>query len=386
MKNYILILFMFGNVTCVNADMLSSLNTGIAKFVHGWRRLFSSEIDNKLKPEYEQLIRDLAQKMGITTDFQVFAYPASYKCMGPHCLGDRLYFDDEWFTKWADYPQVQRFIIGHELAHAEKKHIPLGWVYRLGFFIALVTLLMIIGAVWSRRRRSNKLIMGGFSEMLIIFSGAAILISGFGMLWFARHMEYEADAVALKLLSSSYSTHTIAEGAALYFAQMCPFTKHTVLQKIFETHPHPLDRLSRMPVPKKVSKDAVAKVVPLIKKRMIIRALLLHEACTIDEFTTIWQSICQAVRLCSITDQTKKTLLSSLNKEELSLLFKDLIGSLKTQQIDHAVAQQFQITDLNRLKEVFAQEKKLVSLFEDLVPQYINAHEQELVNLTQLLS
>lgn len=378
MKRYALIFILVTGASSLNAHILSSLNIGYGTFIHKIRRLFSSEIDNKLKSEHEKKIRDIAHKMGISADILIHAYPPEYKFLGPHCVGNRLYFDDEWFDDWAEYPQVQRFIIGHELVHAEKNHLPLRWIFRVVLILGALLLCVLVGIIYRLRSRQSN--TGSFIDTFIMVGGAAVLLSLFGMFWISRQQEYEADASALELLGPHYGADTIAEGAALYFAKKCSFAQYSVLQKCIATHPHVLDRLKRMPVLKEISQQAVPNVLPLIKGQMVLRALGLYQDAVLGVAPN-WDELIRTVRLSTIDKETRLALLSFLDKNELMALFKSLLK----RPVPYEVLEQFgDYAPL--LLEAIENNNRSQDVLEARIAKDIKDTEQELDQIIAVLS
>lgn len=243
-----------------------TVNRWLGDAYHAFKKMIWKKEKLSLAPENEEYIRGIAQEMGLKDDVAMYAYSEKDHKGGPHSFGNSVYFSDEWFNEWADYPEVKRFVIGHELSHVKGYHSQIRAALLGGFAVGSGLLLR---EVW----RTNLPTKGAW-----LSKGSRLLLGNIALLMYVplvlkvyRSQEDAADQDALKALGPIYGKETLVNGAATYFSQMSDFKKRSVLKKLFYTHPHSRDRLRKLGLKKEVSKKAALELERLLKERVLIR-------------------------------------------------------------------------------------------------------------------
>lgn len=167
----------------------------------------------RLAEQYEQMIRSIADRMGIQEQFtvrkmntystQVMGYHNAFALQPllfgfiPVGLSPFMFVSEGFFEDLSQ--QEQEFLIGHELIHIERAHVR---YFNLIYYLLLV----IVIAVWFLLRRKIRSMCGKkvwlypVATFIMLFCCSdALNVAG---LAYKRSIEYEADSTSVALLNS----------------------------------------------------------------------------------------------------------------------------------------------------------------------------------------
>lgn len=335
-------------------------NKVTGKLVHSWRNSFYKYADAQLKPENEKKIRSIAEKMGIAPDeLKIYANPSS---AGPHCIGDRLYFDDDWFDKWADSP-VKKFIIAHELSHLKKCHFPklvAFFSFNVGVWFYTTYRIWRYNFNNSDKGTSNDLKTAAyyasfcknimcscfFSYLYTKMQGSVFSVLAFAQ---SRSYESEADALALEHCGPLSDNSMLAQGLGKELTKSAyDFRQHSFCEKLYARHPHPKDRLKNLNMPLDVSRQAGEEMLEILKERIIA-----HLCWILDPAgpSKKWRLVVPVARLCSVYDSVAQDYVKKLAC--IPDLFSVLVESIKTKSFNYTVLEkEFTREDIDRLEKL----------------------------------
>ncbi len=334
--------------SCAQADGESSMgnafNRALGSSYRFLYKMAAGKADLSVQPQDEKLVRDIAQQMNIQQDIQVSLSPEAFKAVGPHNVGNCIFFNKEWFDQWRDYKDVQKFIIGHELSHLKDYHTPIRtftWVggalasyYLLNKASQFSSLSDTIDTYVARKvswfPQKGRTILG----KLMLFSMAsriALLLTK----KVSRVQEYQADAEALRMLSPIYGD-AVTQGAATYLSRVTSFKKYGMFEKIFQTHPHSRDRLRKLGLSKEVSQNAASELERIFKERVLIRLEALHGPQydhgrilgVIAKMQANWLDISRVAALCSVDPHVAEECIDTFTAEMHMEYFHEVLGAL----------------------------------------------------------
>jgi hypothetical protein len=316
--------------------------------------------DCALKPEHEAFVRATAEQMGITEAFSVYSsVHASRHVFGPHVRGNRLYLDDAWFEEYKNFPEALRFVVGHELAHIEKQHVPLK---HLASLVTITFSPMILTAALNRtsipqtiaesvpeRWREDAMTLLGYgTSLLAVTAGALIYFK------LSRSQEYEADLFSLEKLSPKHGRKKLVKGAALFFARETSFAPESFMRRSFSTHPNSRERLKALSFPESASREAGEKMLSFTKK------LALRFFCSIfgvfdeQEYSALWKEIVTAAQLVSVHESIAQEYATKIHSQ-ITHSFTVLEESTVTKSISSIIAQEWEKEDCALLAQYLRQ-------------------------------
>jgi len=205
--------YLFGSVALVMAAIFGhsylsqKFNTYIIAHTE---EAFGSQ---QLAPQQEDLIRSIAQKMGIPVPLmrkmnlkalRTFGYHNAFAVSPSIFLSQPFLFVSEGFFEDLSLEE-QEFIIGHEMIHIREEHTR--W---LSITMCLLLALLCMGAYILRKKLKrvihNTLTTSYQKTILnvisVILFGLCLAITGLIRLAYHRHIEWVADIQSMKILKS----------------------------------------------------------------------------------------------------------------------------------------------------------------------------------------
>lgn len=294
-----------------------------------------------LSAHHRELVNALAQDMKVERA-EVHAQDQLVAIKGPHATGNRIYLSDAWFNTWKHSPDVQKFVIGHELAHVGQVHAP---IRALGSILALALGIYGVEAasyytgvsayadaictsylpILSQRQRSF------FGHMILMLTGGTVGVAAAQKL--IRMQELEADRCVLEKLGPIHGYDVVRRGAAEYFKPLQGFEPQQ--RGWFARHPHSGDRLRALGLEKSVSQEAGASLEKLLEDRasMRVECALCSEDDT--EKTVImcyrmsknWEKIIGEARICSVHQDIAHALCKKLGTDRYIQLFTRILAA-----------------------------------------------------------
>lgn len=198
-----------------------NVNGGIGLINHlGWR--VCGGPNERLKPENEKMVRDLMEKMGISKTIDIYRIPKDSGIA--YVMGNNIYIDEEYFFEdGKDRLDEARFVIGHELIHAEKNHVLLGILAKIGAFTFCKSALQYTGIgnfLYSATKKwvpLNDRCRNILSTTTL--AGATLCSAGYLVIAFSRRLERQADTEALTRLAPFYGKDALVQAGASFFAR-----------------------------------------------------------------------------------------------------------------------------------------------------------------------
>lgn len=145
--------------------------------------------------------------------------------------------------KYFNRPQID-FVIAHELAHIEKKHLRIDNLLMIGVFS------VVTGVVFSFRR--ELALFRPVIDMLLIIVPLAILY------FFSRRQEYEADRRAVELTGDPESGVRVTMCLPRVTGQSMQCSR---LTELFMTHPAPIRRVEAICRAASIPADEIADMI-----------------------------------------------------------------------------------------------------------------------------
>ncbi len=325
----------------------------LGNLVEGLFKLANQQ-SGTLSSAHEEFVRSVAKEMNIE-GVDVYAYHPLRAYLGPHCLGNNLYFSDDWFNTYKKAPLSQKFVIAHELAHVEKAHVLPRVMFQFGIpligwylFRKLDKHYKLSEKAYASLEEHTPWISKSYREVgcdFFIYSNIVSACYRLGALLaskLSRSQEFEADAIALERLAPLYGADEIREAAADFFKTVEGFEPD--LKSPLSTHPHSGERLRELGLKKSVSEEAGALIYSLLEKRVHLRieCILCPEEdeeqniITVYRFTNNWTKLVQAARICSVHQDVAQKCIEGLHAETYLALFKELIESMNISDEDKA--------------------------------------------------
>lgn len=338
------------------------LNGLVGKLAHGLFEL-SGKPSGVLNPAHEELVYSVAQELSMPVG-KAWACHESHKMYGPRTIGNDVYLSDEWFEAWKHNPLAQKFVLAHELAHAE--HVDS--LKRVTFFnaTALVSAYLMYKAcqyskisekadAWSARILPSWIGPAWRANLgKAALVGIGYDIGGLCLLQLARSQEFAADARAFEKLIPHHGRKELETAAADFFLVSPGFEPSA--RGPLSTHPHSGDRLRALGFSKALSEEAAEKIPQLLKARVQLRFdFFISRSVDVQrqlqtDLEKNWLQIYQAARLCSVHQDVARSTSEALDGATYRDMFARLVDDFMSDPGNKDYRDNY-LTDLQRVEE-----------------------------------
>ena len=247
-------------------SVCSALSALMGKGYHTVDKLIWHYQYTRLKPENEAFARSVAEDIGVIQKIEFYALPPSQSHIGHLCSGNHIYLYERDFDYYKHHKHALRFVIAHELMHAEKFHI-LKEIAAMGtLHIALDNLIRKLSQISPVKKRIDALqeTMIQVEQAALSYTPAAfetsLKFTIRNLLFLARHFllakavklalrplsrafEKEADLKAFTKLSKNAPLSHVKEGAKTFLLTYSSQKKRSWWKRAISTHPPLEERL-----------------------------------------------------------------------------------------------------------------------------------------------